>query len=368
METLTASRLSDAELLAAVRRLAHSEREATASLVSHIAELDARRLYLGEGFSSMFTYCTGALHLSEHEAYNRIETARAAQRFPVLLELLARGALNLTSVRLLAQHLTEDNHEALVAAASYKSKREVEELLARRFPRPDVAPLVRKLPAPMQVAVSPTAPAVVPTQRRPVVTPLAADRYEVRFTASAAMKEKLRQAQDLLRHSIADGDIAQVFDRALTVLLEDLARKKLAATSQPRHAASSSGRSRHIPAQVKRTVWLRDGSRCTFVGNGRRCEERGFLEFHHVRPYAAGGEATVDNIRLVCRKHNAHEAELYFGPTAGGGEKDFSGTRSGPSRPSPEGLFDLCASQNSRGQPRSRSAGSAIPGRRAAGS
>jgi hypothetical protein len=155
-----------------------------------------------------------------------------------------------------------------------------------------------------------------------VVTPLAADRYEVRFSASAAMKEKLRQAQDLLRHSIADGDIAQAFDRALTVLLEDLARKKLAATSQPRPAASSSGRSRHIPAQIKRTVWLRDGGRCTFVGNGRRCEERGFLEFHHVRPYAAGGVATVDNIRLACRKHNAHEAELYFGPIAGCGEKD----------------------------------------------
>jgi hypothetical protein len=326
METLTASRLSDAELLAAVRHLAHTEREATASLVSHIAEIDARRLYLGEGFSSMFTYCTGALHLSEHEAYNRIDAARAARRFPVLLELLAQGALNLTSIRLLAQHLTDDNREALMAAASYKSKREVEELMAGHFPRQDVAPSLRRLPASTPVHVSPPAPSaapmVAPPQRRPLAAPLAADRYEVRFTASAATKEKLRLAQDLLRHSIPDGDIAQVFDRALTLLLEDLARKKLAATSQPRSATSSSGRSRHIPAQVKRTVWLRDGGRCSFVGNGRRCEERGFLEFHHVRPYAAGGEATVENIRLACRKHNAHEAELYFGPTAERGEKD----------------------------------------------
>jgi hypothetical protein len=324
METLTASRLSDAELLAAVARLARSEREATVFLVAHIAELDARRLYLGEGFSSMFTYCTGALHLSEHEAYNRIEAARATRRFPVVLELLAQGALNLTTVRLLVSHLTEDNHEALLAAASYKSKREVEELLAGCFPRQDVAPSLRRLPASMPVPASPAAPTVPaaapsPPQRRPVVAPLAADRYEVRFTASAAMKEKLRLAQDLLRHSIPDGDIAQVFDRALTVLLKDLARKKLAATSQPRSAASSPGRSRHIPAQVKRTVWLRDGGRCSFVGNGRRCEERGFLEFHHVRPYAAGGEATVENIRLACRNHNAHEAELHFGPTAGRG-------------------------------------------------
>src|SRR5262249_12027615 len=115
METLPARRLSDADLRAAVRRLAHSERAATASLVSHIAELDARRLYLGEGYSSMFTYCTGALHLSEHEAYNRIEAARAARRFPILLELLIQGALKLTSVGLLARDLTQNTHATVVA-------------------------------------------------------------------------------------------------------------------------------------------------------------------------------------------------------------------------------------------------------------
>ena len=49
-------------------------------------ELDARRLYLGEGYSSLFTYCTQALHLAEGAAYNRIETARAARRFPMVLE------------------------------------------------------------------------------------------------------------------------------------------------------------------------------------------------------------------------------------------------------------------------------------------
>lgn len=70
--------LSDAELIAKVRELAGSERHATARLIALLAELDARRLYLGEGCSSLFTYCTQALHLSEHAAYGRIEAARAA--------------------------------------------------------------------------------------------------------------------------------------------------------------------------------------------------------------------------------------------------------------------------------------------------
>src|SRR5262245_57498489 len=96
------SRLSDRELLAEVKRLVRCEREATCRLVAHLSELDQRRLYLAEGCSSLFTYCTQVLRLSEHAAYGRIEAARAARRFPVILELLARGAVNLTAVGLLA--------------------------------------------------------------------------------------------------------------------------------------------------------------------------------------------------------------------------------------------------------------------------
>jgi hypothetical protein len=129
------------------------------------------------------------------------------------------------------------------------------------------------------------------------------------------MCEKLRQAQELLRHQIPDGDPAAVFDRALTVLLQELAKKKFAATSRPRPGPGSASDSRHVPAAVKREVWERDAGSCAFVGRGgRRCGERGFLEFHHVSPYGDGGEATARNIELRCRAHNRYEAELYYGP------------------------------------------------------
>lgn len=59
------AQLSDDELLAAVKRLAMTECRATAALVRSLMELDTRRLYLGEGYSSLFTYCTQALHLAE---------------------------------------------------------------------------------------------------------------------------------------------------------------------------------------------------------------------------------------------------------------------------------------------------------------
>jgi hypothetical protein len=147
MKIDTPCHLSDGDLVAAVKSLARCEREATASLIAYLGELDARRLYLAASFSSLFTYCCAVLHLSEPAAYNRIEAARAARRFPAILQMLGEGSLSLATVRLLSSHLTAENHQELLTAAKGKSKRQVEELLVQCFPRPDVPPSVRKLPA-----------------------------------------------------------------------------------------------------------------------------------------------------------------------------------------------------------------------------
>ena len=65
---------------------------------------------------------------------------------------------------------------------------------------------------------------------------------------------------------------------------------------------------------MKREVSKRDEDRCAFVAaTGRRCEQRTFLEFHHVQPFAMQGPATVGNISLRCRRHNQYEADLIFG-------------------------------------------------------
>src|SRR5947208_5772349 len=140
------SHLSDQDLLAHLHLAAQAERRAMAHLVALLIELDSRRLYLGEGFPSLFAYCTDALHLSEPAAYNRIEVARAARRFPIILDALAAGELTLASVRLLAPHLTPDNHRDVLSRARHQSKREVELLVAALHPRPDVPSVIRKLP------------------------------------------------------------------------------------------------------------------------------------------------------------------------------------------------------------------------------
>jgi hypothetical protein len=320
------AQLSDDELLASVKRLAATERRATAALVRSLMELDVRRLYLGEGYSSLFTYCAQALHLAEGAAYNRIEAARAARRFPAVLTALEEGSVTLTAVRLLAPHLTEDNHRDVLASACHKGKREIELLVASLRPLPAVGSTIRKLPEPRRVLLdadcegAPTVvvaePAVVapPIQTRPpTITALAPERYKVQFTISCETHEKLRRVQALARHTIPSGDLAQIIDRALTLLLQDLERRRCAAVTSPRAARGATGGSRHIPASVKREVWRRDDGCCAYTGRAGRCTERSFLEYHHVQPYAAGGAATAANIELRCRAHNAHEASMFFG-------------------------------------------------------
>lgn len=352
MKITHASTLSDTALIAELSRLAGRERAAIVALIIHLAEFDARRLYAGAGYSSSFRYCTGVLLLSEDVAFNRIEVARAARDHPLVLDMLLSGALSPTTAHLLARRLTAQNRDELLAAAAGKSRQQVEELLARRFPQPDVPSVIRPLSAaasqPLDRSEIPPATMHLPlglpvadssperpreaaslgftAAPRPLVRPLAADRYEIRFTASADTRDYLRRAQDLLGHAIPSGDLDQVFNRALRLLVHDLERKKFAATDRPRRSRGQSEDSRNMPANVKRGVRKRDGDRCAWVAsNGRRCGERRFLEFHHDDPYGVGGKPTVDRVRLLCRTHNGYEAELFYGPGRRYGGADVAG-------------------------------------------
>ncbi len=344
------------DLVIQTKEATTNEREATARLIALLAEFDARRLYLGQGCSSLFAYCTNVLYLSEHAAYHRIQAARAVRRFPVILGRLTTGELTLTAVGLLRKFLTADNYVAVLDAARHKSKRDVEHLVAGLAPKPDAAPILRRVasvralstapPESIKTAIRPATPDKVSVARSrdaagnlfdaldaptvhhgpdrslvsadPQSEPVSSDRYLLRLTISGAAHAKLERARDLLRHSVPSGDPSAIIDRALTVLVERLERAKIAATTRPRAQRKSAGTGRHVPAAVKRAVWSRDGGRCTFVGAEGRCHETGHLEFHHLMPYPHGGRTDTDNLTLRCHAHNAYDARLVFGDRATG--------------------------------------------------
>ena len=149
---------------------------------------------------------------------------------------------------------------------------------------------------------------------RPTVAPLSPGRFGVQFTMSQRAHDQLRYAQALLGHALPSRDLAQVIERALDALVEKLEQQKLGRASRCRTGRHRAEDSRHIPAAVRRTVWERDGGRCTFVSDqGRRCEATSKLEFDHAQPFARGGQATPSQLRLRCRAHNQFEAERTYG-------------------------------------------------------
>jgi hypothetical protein len=302
--------------------------------------------------------------------------ARAARLEPVLLAMLRDGSLHLSAIAKLAPHLTPENRETLLARAAHRSKREVEELIAEIAPRPDAPAAVRKLPdsgsgtAPMSALrqdsnrivaldrelgldrVDPPAlkrsdaperpetegigPALPLTEagrslagsgdsgraapgrvQPPSIQPLSPARYRVQFTASAEFRDKLERLKALMRSSVPDGDLAAIIEQAVTEMLERLQARRFALAKAPRKLPArvdTAVPSRHVPAAVRRAVYLRDGGRCLFVDEqGRRCAATDRLEFHHRHPFAHGGEHSLDNVALACKTHNRLLAEIDYG-------------------------------------------------------
>ncbi|TMQ53373.1 MAG: hypothetical protein E6K73_01495 [Candidatus Eisenbacteria bacterium] len=329
MRTYDLTHLSDPVLLRGLNSVVAQERGASAEVLAYLAEVDERRLYLLAGFPSIHAFCVGELRFSEDAAYKRIQAARTARRLPAIFDALAEGRLHLAAVCLLAPHLTPENANELLAAATHHSKSEIDQLLAQRFPRTEWLSLVQPIPAatprtelaPGQLAshVGVMTDRLAPGQVEAPVSqskahPLSPERFAVHFTIGKETHDKLCYVQALLSHRLPSGDVGKVFDRSLDALKRELEKKKLAATSRPRPSARTSANPRHIPAHVKRAVWQRDQGQCTFVSpDGHRCGSRRFLEFDHVEPVARGGRATVEGLRLYCRLHNQYEAERTFG-------------------------------------------------------
>ncbi len=341
--------ISDSDLIARMPELVLKERGAVVEVIIHLIEIDRRKLYLEEACSSLYSYCKERLGYSEDEALRRVRVARLAARIPRCLDELGSGAIHLTGLFVLSQHLSDENCEAILTQARGKSRREIEKLLARWFPRPDVPDVIEPEPGRLPLGETTCASAGAKPRSEPRaspgtqtthsaeparparVEPLSETRYRIEFTASTELADKIERARELLGHAIPGGDLAAIFERSLDALIERETKKRLGAGNAPKpHPFTPSGvtkrigcdeqrrklspDSRHVPRDVARVVWERDGNQCTFVDtHGRRCSERRFVSIEHDQPFARGGLAIVENLRLLCTAHNARSARRAFG-------------------------------------------------------
>jgi hypothetical protein len=362
--------LSDQELLDHVPALVARERGSMADVIAHLFEIDRRRLFLGQAYSSLYAYCTGHLRYSEDETTKRVRVARLAGRFPAVLDELRNGTHHLSGLFMLSNHLTEDNSDALLAAARGKSKSELECLLAEWFPRPDAPEKITPLPDPLAgtspgthgsgtatcsgTGTCPGTGGMPGSQGHFRLEPLSPGRYRVEFdiprgrsvpprpprasrltslrsgprvprassrvslgalrSAGAELANKIDRARELVSHALPSGDLAVLFERALDRLIEHETKRRLGSQRRQSKQRPLAPGSRHVPLEIAGQVWERDGGQCTFTDeHGRRCSERRFITLEHRHPFALGGPATVDNLCLLCSSHNHHTARQVFG-------------------------------------------------------
>jgi hypothetical protein len=243
-------KLSDAALDRELTEIVARDRKTTVTMLAYLAVFDSRRRYAPAGYPSMHAYCVESLHMSDDIAFKRIRVARIARRFPEILDRLSDGRLTLSAAVMLAPYLVQATVADLLEAATHKRNRQIQELLAERYPQPDMASYIRAMPVTpivKQLAVRPVhvshevasdgppeiieglpadsfvdatdgavvenapqlpaQPVHVPhevAEARGKVTPLSARRYGVQFTIDQEANELLEHVQNLLGHEVPE--------------------------------------------------------------------------------------------------------------------------------------------------------------------
>ena len=355
--TGTVAALSDRELLAQTSNLARVERHLQGAIIDHLAEIEARSLFLRRGFASLFEYAVRELGYSDAAAGRRIAAMRLCADNPQTRERLRDGSLSLSAAAELqwafdrqrrrpqaattpavAALPTEPplvldavGRQKLVEEAAGKSTRQVKRMLADLDP--ELAAAADR------------------------VRPLGNGRYELKALIDAECQRGLEQLAGLLSHVDPRMTVGQLVGRLVREALDrhdpsrrrprtgsrpadahahaaptpaaepdrrtasppkQTARPAVSATSTAQtgpgcdgHAApapKSRASGRAIPAAVKREVWQRDRGRCRYVDphTGRRCTSRHLLQIDHVLPYGLGGGSDPANLRLLCHAHHRH--------------------------------------------------------------
>lgn len=369
------SDLSDRNLVQRLFAAVDRERECLVHVLRLLGEIDARKIYLRAACNSLYGYCSRVLKYGEGAAYRRMAAARLLRRVPRVADWLLTGKIHLTTLTILGQFITPANVDQLLGEAAGKTKGYLNMMAAQRKPKLQRPPTLRALPstrpaaqrgltdggsregarglrpavdapsargsavdeptdAPKPVtaksvgpvADEPSAPNSATAEseqsgsapRRPVqrVEPVAGKIYRLQIDVSEEFVAQLQELQALSSHRHGRADMAGMLFAAMARYADQLKRERFGLTKRPlakRPNDSSRKRTRHIPADVRRAVYDRDGGRCTFEADGRRCDAADYIEFDHIVPYGKGGDHGVDNIRLRCRSHNGLAAQDAYG-------------------------------------------------------
>ncbi len=338
---LELQQLTSRDLLIRTQRVVTEERRATVSLIAHLEEIQARRLFAEIGFSSMWEFCTKYLKLSEGAAQRRIQAMRLVQRLPEAQkenahEALASGSLSLSNAAALQSFLKTQEKAgtpssdagALIEQMANFSQQECQTALFKIAPQPEAK------------------------ERSKCVS--AEKHRELKFVVTDEVFQKLERIKGLIAHKMPNPSLGELTGYLATEVLARLEKRKglgatvtgnateparlgpqpispqkataAAAVTPPSLPVSPSvpvsptlsdplpaGKLVYLPAALRRQVFAKSEGRCQFTFENRRCTSTVALELDHIVPLALNGPNELSNFRILCRQHNLQQCHQKLG-------------------------------------------------------
>ncbi len=294
-------------------------------LLKDVIQADRKRVYLKEGYSSLFSFMTRYYELSEAVTSDFIRVGRLAQKIPEVATAVEKQKVSISKLRKVAPVMTRENALEWIQKAKTQSARELEKQVAELRPEATRKSFIKPLgKGNHRVLVDTGEETSQKMERAMEITgkPLAdtletmVDFY-LKHHCPLKKAERVTQKNTVLEASVTrqveEPTLAQAGKLALEVPVTEQAEKiepEIAPVTEQESQKRPSQKRKPIPAVVKHTVNLRDQGQCTFHVKGKRCEGRRFLHIHHRIPVAKGGKNTVENLMTLCSRHHAWAHEL----------------------------------------------------------
>jgi hypothetical protein len=274
------------------------------------------------GFGTFAEYGDRLFGFSPRMTRERLRVAEALEELPRTAAALRSGALHWSAVREITRVATAETEAEWIAAATGKTVREIERLVAERREGqrpsdpgdPSARPRVRCLVLP------PDVDALMDEAMGRVRAALggAADEAEV---IAEVMRRSLGVAEDdgrapyqVLVTVCPDCGAARQQGCGGSVVISDEARDHALCDAQLVDGETGAA-SQEIPPATRRLVLRRDDHTCRVPG----CRNALWVDLHHVVRRSDGGTHEASNLVTLCSVHHraAHEGRLWISGTAG---------------------------------------------------
>lgn len=262
-------------------------------VIEYLKEIEARKLHLARGYSSMFAFATEFLGYSEAEAHIRIQAARLIQTLPEVAAKIQSGELSLSVAAVAQSHFRKENlrrkeqgnsalniqeKRKLIDLVTGATRREAEQNMNSHFAQPSMKTL--------------------------------------HINATPELMDKIEKLLNLMAHKNFDRDIGKMIELLVDAELErfDLKLEK-AMKSESENLKYEGGpvapevtkRSRYISRRTRRLVWAKFKGECSYQDPiaGKKCQSKHGIQVDHRLAFSKGGSNRSENLTLLCSGHNA---------------------------------------------------------------